>query len=85
LNGKALRLITPVYPSEARAVRASGVVEVQVVIDKKGDVISATATSGHPLLRASATRAARASIFSPTLLSGEPVEVTGVIRYNFMP
>lgn len=36
-------------------------------------------------IRASAEKAARASKFSPTLFSGKPVKVTGVIVYNFVP
>ena len=85
LNGKAVNLAKPPYPAAARAVRASGAVNVQVTIDESGNVISAAATSGHPLLRAAAVQAARQSRFSPTTLSGQPVKVTGVIVYNFVP
>jgi TonB family protein len=85
LNGKATNLVQPTYPPAAKAVRASGAVNVQVTIDEKGDVISASAVSGHPLLRASAVAAAREAKFSPTLFSGKPVKVTGVIVYNFVP
>ena len=85
LNGKAVNLVKPPYPPAAKAVRASGAVNVQVTLDEQGNVISATAVSGHPLLRTSAVQAARSSKFSPTLLSGKPVKVTGVIVYNFVP
>ncbi len=85
VNGKATNLVKPPYPAAARAVRASGAVNVQVTIDESGNVISASAVSGHPLLRAAAVQAARSSKFSPTLLSGQPVKVTGVIVYNFQP
>ena len=37
------------------------------------------------VLRAAAVQAARSSKFSPTKLSGQPVKVTGVIVYNFVP
>ena len=85
LNGKAIDLPKPTYPAAARAVRATGAVNVQVTVDEKGDVVSAEAVSGHPLLRASATMAARKAKFNPTLLSGKPVKVTGIIVYNFTP
>ncbi len=85
VNGKATNLVKPSYPPAARAVRASGAVNVQVMIDESGNVISASAVSGHPLLRASAVSAARSSKFSPTILSGQAVKVTGVIVYNFVP
>lgn len=83
LNGKATSLPKPAYPPAARAVRAEGSVSVQVLVDESGSVVSASAVSGHPLLRPAATAAARGAKFSPTLLSGKPVKVSGVITYNF--
>ncbi|HKQ52417.1 MAG TPA: energy transducer TonB [Pyrinomonadaceae bacterium] len=83
LNGKALDLPKPGYPPQAKSARASGIVIVEVVIDEKGKVLSAKATSGHTLLRQAAEQAARNARFSPTLLSGQPVKVTGEINYNF--
>ncbi len=85
LNGKATNLPKPPYPPAARAVRASGAVSVQVLISETGSVVSANAVSGHPLLRPAAVAAARGARFSPTLLSGQPVKVSGVITYNFVP
>jgi TonB family protein len=85
LNGKAISLPKPPYPPVAKAVRASGAVSVQVLIDEKGNVVSATAVSGHPLLQAAAVQAARGAKFSPTVLSGQPVKVSGIITYNFVP
>jgi TonB family protein len=83
LNGKAITLPSPAYPPIARQAKASGTVVVQVTIDEYGNVIAARAVSGHPLLQAAAVAAAREARFSPTLLMGEPVKVTGVITYNF--
>ena len=84
LNGKAIRLVQPSYPAIARAAHVSGRVTVQVLVDENGNVVSASAVSGHPLLQGSAVAAARASKFSPTMLSGQPVKVSGVIIYNFV-
>ena len=84
MNGKAVRLVTPPYPAIARSAHASGQVSVQVLIDENGNVIAAHATNGHPLLQAAAVAAARASKFTPTKLSGQPVKVNGVIIYNFV-
>lgn len=83
LNGKAKSLAKPPYPAAARAVKATGAVNVQVEIDEQGKVISATAVSGHPLLRQAAEKAARESSFAPTLLSGNPVKVSGILVFNF--
>ncbi|MDQ3666350.1 MAG: TonB family protein [Acidobacteriota bacterium] len=84
LNGKAISLPKPAYPPIARQAHASGTVVVQVTIDENGNVISARAVSGHPLLQAVSVGAARGAKFSPTKLSGQPVKVTGVITYNFV-
>jgi TonB family protein len=66
-------------------VKASGAVNVQVTIDEQGNISSASAVSGHPLLRQAAEEAARNAKFAPTALQGVPVIVTGVIVYNFVP
>ena len=84
LNGKAISFPKPGYPPIARAAHASGTVVVQVLIDENGNVVSAHAVSGHPLLQAAAVGAAKSARFSPTKLSGQPVKVTGVIQYNFV-
>ena len=84
LNGKAVSLPKPAYPSSARAVNAHGAVVVQILIDEEGSVVSAAAVSGHPLLKAAAADAARGARFSPTRLQGEPVRVSGVIVYDFV-
>jgi protein TonB len=84
LNGKAISKPQPAYPPIAKAARASGTVTVQIVVDESGRVIQASAVSGHPLLQQAAVAAARQARFSPTLLSGQPVKVSGVITYNFV-
>ncbi|HZG53160.1 MAG TPA: TonB family protein [Pyrinomonadaceae bacterium] len=84
LNGKAISKPQPAYPAIAKAARASGTVTVQVTVDEQGNVISARAAGGHPLLQQAAVAAARQARFSPTLLSGQPVKVNGVITYNFV-
>ena len=83
LNGKAISKPQPAYPPIAKAARASGTVTVQILVDESGRVVSASAVSGHPLLQQAAVSAARNARFSPTLLSGQPVKVSGVITYNF--
>ena len=83
LNGKAISLPTPEYPVLARQANASGAVEVQVTVDEEGNVATAHAMSGHPLLRAAAVTAAQKAKFSPTKLNGQPVKVTGVVTYFF--
>ena len=83
LNGNAVNLPAPAYPDAARRMRTSGVVEVEVVIDENGKVISAKPLSGPPIFRDNAVQAAMRAKFTPSKLSGLPVKVTGRIVYNF--
>jgi TonB family protein len=85
LNNRAVKLIQPPYPPIARAAHASGEVQVQVLVDENGNVITAQAISGHVLLQASAVAAARMSKFSPMKVAGQPVKVNGIVVFNFVP
>ena len=85
ISSQAISLPKPPYPAIARAVHASGTVTVQILLDETGKVISARAISGHPLLQDAAVKAAYQARFSPTILTGQPVKVSGIITYNFMP
>jgi len=80
LNGKAIYLPQPEIPSG----EASGVVLVAVVVDEQGTVVEARAISGPQHLHAAAVNAARLARFSPTMLMGEPVRVSGTLSYNFV-
>ncbi len=84
MNTRAISLAKPVYPAAARQIRAEGQVPVQVTVDETGKVISAKATSGHPLLRQAAENAARSSRFNPVRVSGQPVKSVGTVVYNFV-
>ncbi|MCP9492945.1 MAG: energy transducer TonB [Pyrinomonadaceae bacterium MAG19_C2-C3] len=83
VNGLATYKPEPPYPQVARNARVSGSVQIQILIDEQGKVISAQALSGHALLRNAALTAARRARFTPTKLSDVPVKVQGVITYNF--
>ena len=59
-------------------------VMVAVIIDESGTVVEARPVSGPVQLHAAAVNAARLARFSPTLLMGEPVRVSGTLSYNFV-
>jgi TonB family protein len=84
INGEALSLPKPGYPTIAKQLRIQGVVSVQILIDETGKVISAKVLSGNPSLATAARQAAFEARFSPTRLSNQPVKVSGVITYNFV-
>jgi TonB-like protein len=79
LNGKAIYLPKPELPSGDVA----GVVLVQVLVDENGSVIDARAVSGPTPLHSAAVAAARLARFMPTVLAGQPVQVSGTLSYNF--
>lgn len=83
VEGHALNRPTPEYPAIARAARVSGPVVVQMVVDEEGSVVAAQVVSGPPLLHAAALKAARDWRFTPTLLDGQPVKVTGTVTFTF--
>ena len=80
LNAKAIYLPLPEVP----AGDANGVVLVSVLIDEQGSVIEARAVSGPAALHVPAVNAARLARFTPTILMGEPVKVSGTLSYNFV-
>jgi TonB family protein len=83
LQGNITKKVQPAYPPIAKAAGASGAVQVQVAIDEAGNVVEATAISGHPLLRAAAVDAAKQWTFRPTLINGAPLRIHGVLTFNF--
>jgi TonB family protein len=84
LGGKALELARPHYPAEARAARASGTVEIEILIDETGKVISARAMNGPPMLREAAVQASYKARFEPTIVAGKAFKAWGKITYNFV-
>jgi outer membrane biosynthesis protein TonB len=85
MNGRALRLPKPEYPSMTPVLRMSGAVPVQILIDEQGKVILAGAVGGLHVFQSNARNAACGALFSPTSIKGQPVKVSGVITYNFVP
>ena len=84
LVSKVISLPKPTYPVIAKQMHAQGAVNVQILIDESGKVISARAVSGIPVLVHAAEEAAMRARFTPTTLSNQPVKVQGVITYNFV-
>lgn len=83
ITGAALDLPKPVVPANAHWNGQNGLVNVQIKINETGDVVSAQAVSGHPLLKAAAEMAARKAKFAPVSIAGIGVEIVGEIVYKF--
>ena len=83
LRKAAIDLPQPDYPQAAMLIGAEGNVEVQILVDEKGEVMNASAVSGNPLFSEIAAAAARKARFSRVKLSPEPARIYGVINYTF--
>lgn len=83
LQRSAIKQVDPTYPPLVKGMQVSGQVDVEVIIDEMGKVISASALSGHPLLRQPAVKAANQWVFSPTVVRGIPVKVIGILTFVF--
>ncbi|HKS26269.1 MAG TPA: tetratricopeptide repeat protein [Pyrinomonadaceae bacterium] len=83
-NCKLFKNPYPKYP--ARAVRFPGqrVIQVKVEVDETGKVTSARMISGESAFRDSSKRAAMSAELRPTLVGGQPVKVSGIIKYQFL-
>jgi len=79
------RVNTPeaIYPLKAQKKGIQGQVMVKFVISEEGDVESAEATSGDPLLAAAAVDAAKQWKFKPYIKNDKPVRVTTSIPFDF--
>ncbi len=59
-------------------------VEIKVLIDEDGNVVSATFLNGDRLFAEKAIKMARNAKFSPTLIKGVPYRVSGGLTYKFV-
>lgn len=84
LPGSILSKVSPVFPTFARQVNASGEVKVMVQINEQGRVTSAKAVSGHPVLQGAAEEAAKRWVFSPAILAGKAVPSQTVLVFTFV-
>ena len=73
----------PIYPSNAKSVRATGVVKVEVTVSETGEVAQVQKASGPSMLQAAAKDAIRKWKFKPFLRDGQPVRATGSVSFNF--
>ena len=82
VNKNAKNLPKPYYSPD---IKATGIVEVKVIIDAlDGNIILAKAVSGHPLLQNFAEAAARKAEFSPSFINTtEPIYVKASLLYKY--
>jgi TonB family protein len=82
--GKIVNLPRPNYPAEAKQSGISGSVVFKITVDETGKVVSVKSLCGHPLLVKGAETSIQQAQYKPTIISGQPVKVTGIAIYNFV-
>ena len=85
MNSRALNFQHPQYPSTIKKPRSAARVEVRIMTDVDGNVISADVSRGPVDFHDAALDAARNLKFPRTLLSGIPTKVSGWVSYDFKP
>ncbi len=83
LNGRAVKLAKPLFPSGVKVFNAVEI-NVRVIIDESGKVISAKAISGNNRFFPYAESAAKDSKFEPFIVCGKHAKISGVIVYRFV-
>ncbi|HEY0428376.1 MAG TPA: TonB family protein [Pyrinomonadaceae bacterium] len=79
----ATQKVNPIYPQQAKTIRQTGVVKVELVIDERGQVASVEKLSGPSLLKGAAEDAVKKWKFRPFMRDGQPVKATGFVSFNF--
>jgi protein TonB len=77
------RYVPPVYPEIAQSARVSGIVILEALVDRNGDVADARVLKSIPLLDQAAVEAVRQWRYTPTTLNGSPVPVILTVTVNF--
>ena len=79
----ATQKVNPVYPPQAKTLRMTGVVKVEVTIDEQGQVAAVQNSTGPSLLQRAAADALRKWKFKPFTKDGQPVKANGFVNFNF--
>ena len=74
----------PIYPQSAIDQGVDGTVVIKIVVDKNGRVSSAEVFRSIPQLDNAALQTARAKVFSPGMVGGEPVNTEMNIPVEFV-
>lgn len=75
----------PVYPEIAKVARAKGLVRIEAIVSEEGQVTSAKAISGHPLLQTSAQNAVKRQKYKAHTVGGKKVSFITVVDVVFPP
>ena len=75
--------VRPAYPKEARRAHIEGVVKLNIVVTKTGEVTEFHVISGNPILVPAAIGAVKQWRYAPCHVNGEPVEIKTQVDVPF--
>ena len=75
----------PAYSAVARQMKIAGRVEIEAVVNEQGEVESAKAVTGNPILTQSAVAAVEKWKFTPFTSEGKPVKAVCTLAFDFRP
>jgi protein TonB len=82
-QGLLIKRVTPTYPPAALRMHTQGAVQIEVTINKEGNVTNPKVLSGDRILSQAALEAVRQWRYKPYYLDGAPVEIQTQITVNF--
>ncbi|HEX6126862.1 MAG TPA: energy transducer TonB [Pyrinomonadaceae bacterium] len=85
MNSRAINFQQPTYPAAIKKPRPAARIEVRIMTDVSGNVISAVVSRGPVDFHNAALDAARNLKFPSTSLSGVPTKVSGWVSFDFKP
>jgi protein TonB len=80
---RKVKHVDPVYPDLAAKARLQGIVILEAIIAPNGLVRDVKVLRGIPMLDEAALEAVRQWAYTPTLLSGVPVQIALVVTVRF--
>ena len=80
---RPIKMTRPQYPQEAFVKKIEGTVEVEILIDANGRVVSARVVRSIPLLDAAAVQTVYQWVFSPAVKNGRPVATRAMAPVTF--
>lgn len=83
MNFEVVSAAKPYHTRAAKAGGAAGLVQVEILIDTNGNVLTAHARTGNKLLHPEAERAALESKFNRPVVYGKPARAIGFLVYRF--
>ncbi len=79
----ATKKVNPIYPRQAKSMRMTGIVKIELVIDEDGSVSKIENAEGPSLLQRAALDVITKWHFRPFERDGQPVKATGYVSFNF--